>query len=227
MVNLKQLILQVGGMFAVFAAVLFIAGGTIAWPAGWIFLALFFGFVVALTGWLLRHNPELLIERMNGIGKADQKSWDKVFFALMQIIFIAWLILIPLDAVRYRWSQMPATLQTAGAVLMLISFWLLFLTFRANSYLSPAVRIQKERGQSVISTGPYHYVRHPMYISALLMLIGMSMLLGSWYGLVLTAILALAIAFRAVNEERVLREELGGYRDYAEQVRYRFIPYVW
>jgi protein-S-isoprenylcysteine O-methyltransferase Ste14 len=226
-VNLKLLTAQIAGMFVVFALALFLAAGTVAWPAGWAFLVLFFGFTIALSGWLLRHNPGLLTERMTGIGKRDQKSWDKLFFALANVLFLAWLIVMPLDAVRFHWSQIPDWLQVVGAALLLCSFYLFFLTFRENAYLSPAVRVQAERGQTVVSTGPYQYVRHPMYAAAIVFLVGTTLLLGSWYGMILGLIIVVAIAFRAIQEERTLRAELPGYDAYMAQVNYRLIPYVW
>jgi protein-S-isoprenylcysteine O-methyltransferase Ste14 len=226
-VNLKMLTAQIAGMFLVFALVLFLAAGTIAWLAGWAFLVLFFGFTIALSLWLLRHSPGLLTERMTGIGKSDQKAWDKVFFAAANVIFIAWLVVMPLDAVRFQWSHVPAWLQVIGALLMLGSCVLFFQVFRENAYLSPAVRIQSDRGQTVVSTGPYRYVRHPMYATALIMLIGSSLLLGSGYGIVVVLILGIAIAVRAVQEERTLLEELPGYAAYQAQVKYHLIPFVW
>jgi protein-S-isoprenylcysteine O-methyltransferase Ste14 len=226
-VNRTMLTAQIAGMFAVFALALFLAAGTIAWPAGWAFLVLFFSFTVVLSRWLLIHNPGLLIERMTGIGKPDQKTWDKVFFGVANLIFLAWLIVMPLDAVRFHWSQMPGWLSVVGAILLLGSFYLFFLTFRENAYLSPAVRVQTERGQTLVSTGPYQYVRHPMYATAIIFLVGTTLLLGSWYGLVVVLILVVAIALRAVQEERTLREELPGYDAYMAQVNYRLIPYVW
>jgi protein-S-isoprenylcysteine O-methyltransferase Ste14 len=141
--------------------------------------------------------------------------------------FLAWLVLMPLDAVRFHWSQMPVWLQVAGAILLLCSFYLLFLTVRENSFLSPAVRIQKERGHTVVSTGPYRYVRHPMYAATIILTVGTSLLLGSWYGLLFGLILVVGLALRAVQEERVLREELPGYDVYMSQVKYRLIPYIW
>lgn len=226
-VNLKLLTVEIVGMFVVFALALFLAAGTVAWPAGWAFLVLFFGFTVALSRWLLRHNPGLLTERMTGIGKPDQKTWDKVFYMVANVFFLAWLVLMPLDAVRFHWSQMPIWLQVVGAMLLLCSFYFFFLTFRENAYLSPAVRIQTERGQTVVSTGPYHYVRHPMYATAIIFLVGTTLLLGSWYGLFLGLILVIGIALRAVQEERTLRAELPGYGEYMTQVKYHLIPYVW
>ena len=162
-VNLKLLKIEFVGLFVVFALALFLAAGTVFWPAGWAYLVLFFGADAALGRWLLRHDPGLLKERMTGFGKPGEPTWDKVFFVVLQVFFLAWLVLMPLDAVRFRWSQMPGWLQVAGAILLLGSFYLFFLTFRENPYLSPVVRVQTERGQTVISTGPYHYVRHPMY----------------------------------------------------------------
>jgi protein-S-isoprenylcysteine O-methyltransferase Ste14 len=226
-VNLKMLTAQIFGMFVVFALVLFLAAGTIFWPEGWAFLILFFSFTLAISLWLLRHNPGLLTERMTGIGKPDQKTWDKVFFAVANVIFLAWLLLMPLDAVRFHWSQVPLFLQMLGALLLLCSFYFFFLTFRENTYLSPAVRIQTEREQTVVSTGPYQYVRHPMYATAIIFLLGVTLLLGSWYGLLLELILVIAIAFRAVQEEHTLQTELSGYNEYMTQVKYRFVPYIW
>lgn len=226
MVNLKVLVGQIVFLFLVFALALFLSAGTFAWLAGWVFMVLFFSFVFALTFWLFRHNPDLLKERMT-VSRSDQKVWDKVFFALLQVVFLAWLILMPLDAVRWHWSQIPVWLQIAGALLLVSSFPLFFLTFRENSFLSPLVRIQQDRGQTVISTGPYHYVRHPMYAAALLWLFGTALLLGSEVGLLGGLILAVMIARRAVLEEHTLQKELLGYDSYMTQVRYRLIPYVW
>ncbi|MBO0794726.1 MAG: isoprenylcysteine carboxylmethyltransferase family protein, partial [Ktedonobacteraceae bacterium] len=217
---------QVVFLFLSFALALFLSAGTIAWFAGWAFMVLFFSFVIALTLWLLRYNPGLLKERMT-VSRADQKAWDKAFFAIMNVVFFGWLILMPLDAARFRWSQMPIWFQIVGAIALVCSFYLFYLTFRENSYLSPMVRIQGDRGQTVVSSGPYHYVRHPMYAAALLFLLGTALLLGSWYGLLWGLILVLIIARRAVLEERTLRDELQGYDAYMTKVKYRLIPLVW
>jgi protein-S-isoprenylcysteine O-methyltransferase Ste14 len=226
-VNLKLLTAEIVGLFVVVGLALFLAAGTVVWPAGWAFLVLFFGFTLALSRWLLRHNPGLLNERMTGIGKLDQQAWDKVFFVVANVFFLAWLVLMPLDAVRFHWSHMSFFLQVVGVLLLLCSFYLFYLTFRENAYLSPAVRVQTERGHTVVSTGPYQYVRHPMYAAVLIFLVGTTLLLGSWYGLFLGLILVVAIALRAVQEERTLQAELAGYDEYMAQVKYRLIPYVW
>jgi len=104
---------------------------------------------------------------------------------------------------------------------------LAILTFRENAFLSTMVRVQQERGQTVISTDPYHYVRHPLYSSALLFFLGTPLLLGSWYGLLFVSIMIAGLVGRTLLEERVLRAELPGYDAYMTQVKYRFIPYIW
>jgi protein-S-isoprenylcysteine O-methyltransferase Ste14 len=212
--------------FLLMALALFLAAGTIAWPAGWIYLSLLFGWLLVGIVLLLKYNPGLLEERLR-LSQPNQKAWDRVFLLLFELFLFAWLVLMALDAVRFHWSQMPRVLQVVGAVTLVASFLLISLTFRENAFLSPTVRIQQERGQTVISTGPYHFVRHPMYAGGLLLFLGTPLLLGSWYGLVLVLILIPAGAMRAVLEERVLREELPGYATYMAQVKYRLIPFVW
>lgn len=134
---------------------------------------------------------------------------------------------MPLDAVRFHWSRMPVALKTVGALVLLISLYISFLTMRENPYSSGIVRVQKDRGQTVISTGPYRYVRHPMYTGACLFFLGTALLLGSWYGVLCTPAFVGCFAFRAVREERVLLEELEGYGAYMARVKCRFVPGVW
>jgi protein-S-isoprenylcysteine O-methyltransferase Ste14 len=225
-VNVKALVIQVAGAFTVFVLALFIPAGTIAWLAGWIFLLLFFGFSLFIFFWLYRHNPGLLRERMR-LGTSDQQAWDKVLFPLLQVYLLVWLVFVSLDATRFHWSPVPIWLQVVGALGLLCSFYLLFVTFRENSYLSPVIRIQGERGQEVISTGPYHYVRHPMYSAILIFIVGTSLLLGSGYGVLVGLFGMLILARRTVLEEYILSKELPGYVEYRTKVRYRLIPHIW
>jgi len=212
--------------FLLMALVLFLPAGTLAWPAGWIYLILLHGWMLVGIVLLLKYNPGLLQERLS-LSQPHQKAWDKVFLLLYELFLLAWAVLIPLDAVRFHWSHMPLVLQIVGAIVLVASFLILSLTFRENSFLSPTVRIQEERGQTTITTGPYQYVRHPMYTGGLLLFLGAPLLLGSWYGLLLFLVFIPTVATRAIPEERVLRAELPGYAAYMEQVKYRLIPYVW
>jgi len=225
-INLKQLAMQSLVLLALLAGALFLPAGRLAWTMGWVYLVLFFGFFLGINAWLFRHNPGLLRERMS-LSRPDQKGWDKVIFPLLLIFPFAWLALISLDAARFHWSPVSFWFQEVGVLVLLGAFYLFYLTFRENSYLSTVVRIQKERGHTVVSTGPYHYVRHPMYAGFLLFMTGTPLLLGSWYGVVLGLAFMLVLARRAILEERTLRNELRGYADYMAQVKYRLIPYIW
>ena len=122
---------------------------------------------------------------------------------------------------------MPASVQLLGALCLLLSLLIITLTFRANSFAAPVVKIQKERGHRVATGGPYRYVRHPMYSGSLFFFIGTALLLGSWWGLAFAPVFALLLAVRIPLEERALRAGLAGYDDYAARVRYRLIPRVW
>jgi len=135
--------------------------------------------------------------------------------------------LMAIDAVRFQWSSVPGWLQCVGPIILAASFFLVYLTYRENSYAAPVVKIQRERGQTAITTGPYEYVRHPIYASGLLSYLGTPLLLGSWYGLAIVPVMAALLAFRAVMEERMLKAELDGYLEYSARVRYRLLPLVW
>ncbi len=222
----RSLAVQIAVMALVFGTILFLPAGTVRWPGAWAFLVLMFGFTIALSAWLLRHDPELLAERMTGIGRADQEKWDKILLSITAVVFFVWLVGMGLDA-RFRWSTVPPWLQLVGALLLLTSFWIFFLTFRENAFLSPAVRIQTERAHRVVRSGPYRRVRHPMYAGFTLFAVGTALLLGSWYGVLGGLVLIGIIARRAVLEERLLREKLEGYGAYMAEVRYRFVPGVW
>src|SRR2546430_14806739 len=203
--DIRTLVVQSLGFFTALGLLLFGVAGTLAWPAGWAFLALYLGSALPAQAWLLRHDPALLRERQS-LFQAGQERWDRVFIvALLAVVFV-WGVLMPLDAERLRWSHVPAWLQAIGAIAVTGGEVLFFLTFRENSYLSATVRIQRERGQRVVSTGPYRYVRHPLYSGFVLWAVGTALLLGSWVGLLLSPVLVAAIAWRAVREERTLRE---------------------
>ena len=223
---LGKALLEVLAEFAVFAALLFVSAGTLLWPAGWAFIALFFSFALAIVLWLARTEPDLLAERMSSPMQSGQPLWDKVFVVAVMVLFVAWLIVMPLDAVRFGWSEVPDWLQILGTLGVVLSFYIMFLTFRENAYLALVVKVQEERGQSVVSTGPYRYVRHPMYASTFLFFPGSALLLGSWWGLLLCAVLLGLLVWRIPLEERMLENGLSGYDEYARKVRYRLIPRV-
>jgi len=211
----------------VFSLVPFIVAGTLFWFYDWTFLILLYIFSLVTILWVLKHNPGLITERVVTGFKPNEPTWDKAYMILLFILVSIWWIFIPLDAVRFHLSQMPTWLHVVGAIVLSCSFYLMYLTYRENPYLASAVRIQEDRGQTVVSTGPYHYVRHPFYTATLLFFLGSGFLLGSWIGVLLGLLLAGILARRAVREERELQKGLNGYDAYMAQVKWRLIPHVW
>jgi protein-S-isoprenylcysteine O-methyltransferase Ste14 len=212
---------------AIMLVLLFAPAGTLAWPAGWIFLVEFGLASTLITRWLRRHNPALLEERMKPLIQREQKPWDRRLMSVFLVLWCAWFVLMSLDAGRFGWSDVPLWLRVAGAVAIAAAMCIMFLVMRANAFAATVVKIQAERGHRVISDGPYAVVRHPMYGGTLLLILGIPLLLGSWLGLALAPVIVLLFAVRAVMEERTLMAELPGYADYAARVRYRLVPGLW
>jgi protein-S-isoprenylcysteine O-methyltransferase Ste14 len=222
-----RLFLRTFVWFAFLAALLFGPAGTARWPAGWAFLLELGACSLALAFWLARHDPALFAARSAPLIQRDQKPWDKILMTCFMVVFCAWLVFMALDAERFRWSSVPPSVRALGAFGILLSFFFIFLTFRANSFAAPVVKIQTSRGHTVVTTGPYRFVRHPMYGGVLFLFLGTPLLLGSWWGLALALFPVVLLAVRAVLEERTLAAELPGYAEYAAGVRYRLIPFVW
>ncbi|HEX2594190.1 MAG TPA: isoprenylcysteine carboxylmethyltransferase family protein, partial [Rhizomicrobium sp.] len=205
----------------VFGLVLFGAAGTVRWPQGWAFLAVFFGCSLWVTEAIYQRDPALLAERMRAPVQKDQPLWDRIFMPIVGLVFFAWLAAMGFDAGRLHLSHMPLWLEAIGALGVILGFWIVARVFFENTFLAPVVKIQEARGHKVISTGPYAVVRHPMYAGAALLIVCSALLLGSWIGVAASLALLIAIAIRAVFEERLLRTSLDGYNDYAARVRYR------
>lgn len=224
---LLRLCLQTGLWLAIMAALLLGGAENPAWPQGLAYLAIFTLGSVVFGARLLKQDPGLLAARLGALNQKGQPMWDKLFLLVFVGVFLAWLWLMARDAQVWRLSHMPVWLNVAGGLLVLAGFAGVMRVFRENSFAAPVVRVQAERAQRVIDTGPYAHVRHPMYAASLLYLIGMPLLLGSWLGLAGAAVIVLAMARRAVAEEGVLARELTGYADYRMRVRYRLIPGIW
>lgn len=223
---IRKLVVQT--LSVVFLAVLlFVPAGTLAWLQAWIFLALFIGCSIVIGVWLKKTNPDLLAERMKPILSADQKPRDRMIIIAMLLFFYAWFVFMALDAQRFGWSHTPLWAQVLGAVLIVAAFCGWAQVLQANSFASVMVRLQKDRGQTVISTGPYAVVRHPMYSYALLLMVGEPLLLGSLWGLLGLVLFIPLLGLRALGEEAMLIEGLDGYRDYAAKVRFRLLPGIW
>jgi protein-S-isoprenylcysteine O-methyltransferase Ste14 len=170
----------------------------------------------------------LLAERSKAVGADNQKSWDTYLLSLIYLMAIAWLILMPLDASRFGWSPtFPVWLKVLGGVALLPALYLIYRATVENTFLSARVRIQTDRKQQVISTGVYGFVRHPLYLGCLLMLLGAPLLVGSIYGLGLSLIAVVVLVARIIGEEKMLVTELEGYEDYKKKVIFRLVPLIW
>ena len=211
-----------------FPAIVLLASGDWRWFEGWIFSLWFVVMVLSATIYLAIRDPALLAERSRLRFAENQKTWDKYVLLTIYLLFFSWFVVMPLDARRFRWSpNFPLWLKVLGGLMLIPSLYLIFESTAENTFASTMVRIQKERKQRVISTGVYGFVRHPMYLGAVLMLFGAPFLLGSLAGLIIATITSGVLVGRILGEERMLITELEGYSQYREKVRYRLIPLVW
>ena len=224
---ITRMLVQTAVWLAITGALLFVSAGTLLWPQAWIFLAELGGLGLISGFTIAKCDPALLRERMRGPIQRDQKSWDKVLISIFFALWMSQYVLIGLDAVRFHWSDVPLWLQVVGGLGIASGFYACHVVLMTNTFAAPVVKIQSERKHQVISTGPYAYVRHPMYAGAVPLIVGTPLLLGSWYGLIWSAALIALVGYRAVLEENTLKAELEGYDAYAARVRYRLVPGVW
>jgi protein-S-isoprenylcysteine O-methyltransferase Ste14 len=174
-----------------------------------------------------RHrDPALLAERMRPTFQADQPAADKKFMLIFMAALPIWLVAIGLDR-RVHGLDVPLVLQVLGLAMYLLSTAFIMWVFRENSFAAPVVKIQAERHHRVVSSGPYAFVRHPMYSGIMLFFVGVPLLLGSWWGVAMAPLFAVLFGIRARIEERALVEGLPGYADYTARVRYRLVPGLW
>jgi len=207
---------------AVFAVVLFVCAGRLDWIAGWIYVGMITASTI-ITSLLM--DRDLIAER-SGI-RGNYKKWDVVLSLLMARIFpLGTLIVCGLDA-RFGWSQVLPVLQMATFILIIVGLILSDWAMIENRFFSPVVRIQHERGHTVVTTGPYRYVRHPGYAGGLLVNLLTPLMLGSWWGII-PAILTVAVTvIRTALEDKTLHEELSGYKEYAQKVHWRLLLKIW
>jgi protein-S-isoprenylcysteine O-methyltransferase Ste14 len=211
-------------LFLVMAALLFVTAGTLRYWQAWIYLAVYFGASIAITLYLVRKDPALLARRMSGGPFAEKEPAQRIIMSVASVGFIALAIVPALDH-RFGWSDLSPVAVALGDLLVLLGWIGIYFVFRENSFASAT--IESSRDQTVISTGPYAWVRHPMYATALVMLLGASPALGSWWGVSSVIAILPALIWRLKDEERFLVRNLPGYEEYQSRVRYRLLPYVW
>jgi protein-S-isoprenylcysteine O-methyltransferase Ste14 len=223
---IAKLLLQNVIWIAAMGALLFVPAGTLQWPAAWVFLATIAILGVAGGLWLARTDPALLAERLRPMMQKDQPAADKKFMLAFGVVALIWFLAIGLDQ-RYHASEVPLALQALGWTMLVLSTGFIMWVMRENSFAAPVVKLQSERGHRVISTGPYAWVRHPMYSASVLFFVGAPLLLGSWWGVAMSPLFIVLFAIRARIEERALLAGLPGYADYMARVRYRLVPGLW
>jgi protein-S-isoprenylcysteine O-methyltransferase Ste14 len=208
----------------VMGLLLFVPAGTVHYWHAWVYLAIFTGASGLTTLYLMRKDWALLERRMRGGPTAEKRPVQKFIMLCTSLGFIA-LLVVPAFDHRFGWSAVPLGGVVAGDLLVAIGFSLISLVYRENTFTSATIEVAEN--QKVISTGPYAIVRHPMYASASLCLLGTPLALGSYWGLVLIAAMTPFLIWRLFDEERFLARNLPGYTEYQKRVRHRLVPFVW
>jgi protein-S-isoprenylcysteine O-methyltransferase Ste14 len=215
---------SLAGLALALALLLFFPSGDAAYWQAWVYLCIFIGSSILTTRSLLRNDPQLLQRRMRGGPTAEKLPKQKIIMTFTSLGFIGLLVVPALD-LRWQWSSMPWEISLVGDLLVAIGLALIAWIYRVNSFAAATIDVFK--GQQVVSTGPYAVVRHPMYASALLYLLGTPLALGSYWGLLPLALTFPFLIWRLLDEERFLAANLPGYTSYQNKVRKRLVPLLW
>ena len=225
MMNLTaRAVFALAALGVVLGLLLFLPAGTTRCWQAWFYLSIFTGASLIVTLQLLRHDRALLERRMRGGPSAEKQSAQKIIMLCTSIGFVGLLVVPALDQ-RFGWSEVPFAVVVLGDFLVLVGFYLISLVYRANTFASATIEVAEN--QKVISIGPYAIVRHPMYASASLYLLGTPLALGSYWGFLALAAMMPFLIWRLFEEERFLAEHLPGYTEYQKTVRHRLVPFVW
>lgn len=219
-----NLIVQTVVWFGFMGVIIFGAAGTLSYTGGWLYLGEMVAASIIFALNMTRVDPGLMRERLKPPMQKDQPLADKLILVPILLLIFAGMGFMAANSARWHASSMPPSVQWAGCGLLLAALLFMYWTMRTNSFAAPVVKIQKDRSQAVITTGPYAIVRHPLYFGALFYMAATSLVLGSWWGLLTVPVLALLFGIRIGVEEKTLRAGLGGYDDYARRVRWRLIP---
>lgn len=224
-IDRRRLITSVAWTLLIFPLCLFLPAGTWAWRRGWLFLVVTLAASFVATLYLRRVNPGVVAARVNR--HEGTRSWDRILLGLLFTAVLAIPILAALDDGRFHWSRLPWWACLLGYALFLAGMAGTTWAEAVNRFFEPTVRIQSERGHRVVDTGPYAVVRHPGYVAACLLFAGIALCLGSLWALVPAGLGALVLFVRTRWEDRMLQNELTGYREYTQRVRFRWIPGLW
>jgi protein-S-isoprenylcysteine O-methyltransferase Ste14 len=201
----------------------FLPAGTIDYPEAWCYLAIFFAGVIGITIYILKNDKPLLQSRLKGGASAEKRSFQKVVQAVASLGFLGLYVIAGFDQ-RFHWSKVPTWIVIAADLLLVFTMLLFFIVFKKNSYLSAVVEVQE--GQKIMDDGPYGVIRHPMYSTALLLFVISPLSLASYWALLTLPLMVAVLVSRCLDEEKLLKNELPGYKDYCSTVRYRLIPFI-
>jgi len=219
--------LQLVAALVFFLGLLLWLSGDWRWVEGWIFGVWWVSLAAAILLWLHYRDPALYAERFRLLGSGGESRSDLPILIGMRVCFLAWFVVPRLD-VRFGWTpRLPLWCEVCGGLLLLGGSFFMFRGLTDNTFASPLVRIQTERGQHVIDTGVYGFVRHPMYLGGSLTFVGGGLLLGSISGLLLGLVMVGLMVVRIFGEEKLLARDLDGYPEYLQKVRYRLVPRIW
>lgn len=222
---MKNLYLKsAGGLLYVFvaiSAIIFLSAWSLHYWQAWMFLAVFMVLISAIFLYLAKNDPNLLARR---IKTTEKEMSQKIIQFLVNLVFTAVIVVSALDH-RFVWSAISPKFVLIGDALVAFGLLIIFFVFKENTFTAQIVDV--ESGQKVISTGLYAVVRHPMYVGGLVFILGIPLALGSLWGLLMIVLFLPVMAWRALDEEKVLTKDLAGYAEYCDKVKYRLIPFVW
>ena len=215
--------------FALFPVTILWPAGDWTWWEGWALVGVWITYAIGAVLYLRRHDPELLAERMKASpAQADQKGWDKALMVPMMLAGIGLLLVPGFDVVRFGWSErLPLVYEVVALAIHVPAMLMIAWVMKTNTYAARVVKIDEERGHSLVDTGPYAIVRHPMYTAVVVMVLATPIALGSRWGLVPAGVMVALLLIRTHFEDRTLFEELEGYPQYTERTRFRIIPGIW
>jgi len=221
----RRLILATLWTLLCMVLLLFVPAGTLAWFKGWLFSVAIVVMMTPVSLYLRRVNPDVIAARVNRY--EGTKSWDRVVVTILILVFVSILPLAALDDGRFHWHPVPWWVCVIGYALLLLGTLGMTWAESVNKFFEPTVRIQTDRGHRVVDSGPYAIVRHPGYLAAWFLFLGMPLSLGSLWALIPAVLTCLILVVRTILEDRTLHNELAGYKEYAKRVRYRLVPGVW
>lgn len=219
-----QTIVGFAFLMVMLSLAIFLPAGSLNFWQAWLYLADWAVCVILITAYLIKNDQELLAGRIKSGAAAETRTSQRIIQSLASLFFLGLFVVPGLDY-RFGWSHVPPVISLIADSGVALGFLMVFLTFKENSYTRGTIEVSDK--QQVITSGPYRFVRHPMYAGALFMLLMTPLALGSWFALPLTGLMILVIAIRLLDEENFLRKNLAGYSEYCQQVRYHLLPHVW